>query len=112
MCLASTKSPEQLLQTYLTCLENGAVFVVKGDRGLIGSCCVEQVGHCAVLRSLPKDNGIGLGKFCLEEVQKWARHNDLDIIQVSTENWNGSSFKYFEKSLGFRRHTVVFERKV
>jgi hypothetical protein len=108
--LEPTANPELMLQIFLRCLEHGAVFFVYGDHGLMGACCVENCGEFVNLLSLPRDNGVGMAKDCLEKVYEYAKGEGVDEIRVTSTNLCGSSFRYFEKSLGFRRQAVVFKR--
>jgi len=103
---------DQLLRLLLHSLEHGAVFIVRGDSGVIGLCCVECVKNSVVLRMLPKDGGQRIGKECLQGVSDWAKSLGHKTIQVSTTNLCGSSFRYFEKTLGFHRHTVTFTKEL
>jgi len=100
---------ESYLQTLLTCLSNGAVFVVRGDRGLSGICCVEQqTATILSLRSIPNDKGTGIARECIAAIKDWGNDCGYDTLEVSTERLSGSSFRYFEKSLGFHRKFVTF----
>lgn len=105
-------TPETLLQCFLTCLDRGAVFVVKGDKGLIGSCCVECFDETVVLRSLPADRGEALGRQCIAMVKKWAADRNFKRIKVTSPKLCGSTYRYFEKSLGFRRNSVTFQMEL
>lgn len=105
---ASTLSTDQLLQLFLVCLRDGAVFVVRANTGLCGFACVERTGSVAVLHCIPADDGQGLGKACLGAIRTWASNEQLDGIKATTTKLCGSSFRYFEKSLGFRRNSVTF----
>ena len=104
-----TTNADQLLQLYLTCFQNGAVFLVRNDSGLCGVCCVEhQPNYTLALRCVPNDRGTGIAKACIAAAKDWGRKTEHDTLIVSTERLSGSSFKYFEKSLGFRRKFVTF----
>jgi GNAT superfamily N-acetyltransferase len=100
---------ESVLQMYLHCLTNGAVFLVYGDKGLMGTCCLERCPKYVNLLSLPRDNGAGMAKMCIETAKQWAKEEGYDEIRVVSTKLNGSSFRYFEKSLGFHRHSVTFK---
>lgn len=100
---------EQLLRLFFHCLTAGAVFVVRGDAGLLGSCLVEYgPGDILVLHSIPNDKGTGIAKTCLAAVRGWAKDRGVREIQVTSTKLSGSSFRYFEKSLGFKRRAVTF----
>ena len=105
---------ETLLQLFLTCLKRGAVFLVYSDKGLCGSACVEWRGNgnLLVLHSLPTDQGNGFGKHCLESIKSWAKDQGADRIEVTSNKLSGSNFRYFEKTLGFRRQSVNFAMKL
>jgi GNAT superfamily N-acetyltransferase len=101
--------PEILLQLHLRCFQQGAIFLIRADNGIVGSALVEGRGHgIAILHSIPRDEGKGFGRAAVEAVKQWARENDFNDLQVSTTKLAGSSFRYFEKSLGFRRKSVTF----
>jgi hypothetical protein len=100
---------EEVLQMYLHCLTNGAVFFVYGASGLMGTCCLECWPEFVNLLSLPKDNGVGMAKKCIDVVKTWAKENGYSEVRVMSTKLNGSSFRYFEKSLGFRRHAITFK---
>lgn len=108
----ATVQSETLLQMFLRCLTHGAVFFAYGDHGLMGACCVEDCGDHANLLSLPRDNGVGMATDCLARVDAWAVAHNMDEVRVTSTNLCGSSFRYFEKSLGFRRHAVTFKRMI
>jgi GNAT superfamily N-acetyltransferase len=104
-----TVNSEGFLQLLLTCLTNGAIFVVKNDGGLCGVCCVEdQSNGSLTLQTIPNDRGTGVARACLDAVKTWGVHNGFNSIEVSTERMSGSSFRYFEKSLGFHRSLITF----
>jgi len=113
-------SVETALKIFLDCFGQGAVFVVRNDHGLVGSCCLHFTDHPKVLalRTLPKDNGEALGKVCLEQVVEWAKEKGYKKIVVTTyeldghKGMSGSRYKYFEKSLGFRQQSVTFVRNL
>jgi hypothetical protein len=101
---------EFLLQLFLRCFNDGGVFVVRGDSGLAGSCLVEHSHNSTlVLHSIPNDKGTGIAKACLAAVKKWAREEDYGTLLATTSKLSGSSYRYFEKTLGFRRQTVTFK---
>lgn len=104
--------PEDVLRTFLRCFEEGAVFTVRNEHGLVGSCCVRLQESSAILLSLPEDNGAGLAKSCLEAVKTWADANNCCDVRVTTTRLSGSSYRYFEKSLGFRRRAVTFTMEI
>lgn len=105
--------PTHFLQLALRCLQSGAVFIVRGDSGVMGSCLVEHGSDfILVLHSIPNDKGTGIAKACLAAVKLWAKQNLYEQIQVSTSKLSGSSYRYFEKTLGFRRNTVTFKLKL
>ena len=106
------RTSENVLQLMLTCLQDGAVFLVYGDYGLVGSSCVTRTGDCVVLHSLPRDGESQLGKACLHAIEEWAREHGMTQLTVTTDRWTGSSFKYFEKGLGFERRSVTFVKEL
>jgi hypothetical protein len=98
------------LQRLLHCFSAGAVFVVRGDAGLMGSCMVGHgPGSTLILHGIPNDKGTGIAKACLAAVKVWAKANEYDTIQATTRKLSGSSYRYFEKTLGFRRNSVTFK---
>jgi hypothetical protein len=106
----STKS---LLDMFLQCLNNGGVFFVRGDEGLIGFVCVEAMSdECVALRSVPRDKLPGLGKACLTYVRDWAKSEGFRRLFVSTSQFSGSNFKYFKHTLGMQQHSVTFSMKL
>jgi GNAT superfamily N-acetyltransferase len=103
---------DDVLCTFLKCFDQGAVFVVRNEHGLVGSCCVRLQDESAILLSLPEDNGLGLAKSCLEAVREWADAQHCYDLRVTTTRLSGSSYRYFEKSLGFRRRAVTFAMEI
>jgi len=103
-----TLKAQETLQQFLTGLETGAVFIVKDDHGLAGSCCVIGHGDYATLQSIPNDRGLGLAKSCVEAMQQWAKAEGYKKVFVSTTKLCGSRYRYFENTLGFRRHSWTF----
>jgi len=101
-------SIEKLLQVIFTCFNHGVVYIVRNDHGLCGVCCVDATNDCLVLKSIPNDKGTGVAKACMEAIRQWGKARGFESLTVSTERLNGSSFRYFEKSLGFRRKYVTF----
>ena len=104
---------EKFLQVLLKCFGHGAVFVVRGNAGLLGSCAVESTDNfILVLHNIPNDKGTGMAKACLDAVKEYARVNHLDQVQATTQNFSGASFRYFKKTLGFRYSAATFTLKV
>lgn len=103
---------DNVLRASLACLVNGAVFLVRNDYGLAGTCCVSRQGEAAVIHTMPVGGGESLGRRCLAEVADWARGEGLQRLQITNDRWNGSSFRYFEKSLGFERRMVTFVKEL
>ena len=101
-----------LLTTALRCLSTGAVFATIHDGSTIGFCCVEVDKHIGTVRGLPKDPGLGISGVCLSVLKSWAQGVDVNELQIVTENFNGSAFRYFEKTLGFQRKHITFSTKV
>jgi len=99
---------EDLLQLLLRCFTKGVVVLARNERGLVGFACLEQSGDYGLLHCIPADNGCGLGKDCKNFLVDWAKAHHLAGIKATTTRLCGSCFKYFEKSLGFRRNTVTF----
>ena len=113
LALVKKESPqvvaEHFLQLLLTCYDNGAVFVVRNFGQFCGMCCVQaQPDYTLVLRGIPNDKGTGAAKACIEAVKSWGQEHEYETLEVSSERLNGSAFRYFEKSLGFRRKFVTF----
>jgi hypothetical protein len=113
---AKKDNPELSIKTYLDlllrCFGWGAVFVVRGNEGVVGACGIELADDLLLLRAIPNDRGTGLAKVCIDEVKKFAVANNCDKIQVTTKKFSGASFHYFEKTLGLRRYSVTFSMKV
>jgi hypothetical protein len=104
---------EKFLQVLLKCFGHGAVFVVRGNAGLLGSCAVESTDNfILVLHNIPNDKGTGMAKACLEAVKKYAEDNAFVRVQATTQNFSGASFRYFKKTLGFRYHAATFSMNV
>jgi len=100
---------EDLLQLFLTCLRSGGVFVARDDHGLCGSCLVEMTSEeVAVLRLLPRETSQGVTKMCLTKIREWGQKNGICELRVCAFKMNGSTFRYFEKTLGFYRQSVIF----
>ena len=101
------------LEAALRAFQTGVVYVLylHADK-LGGFCTVERHGQEARITSLPSDNGCGLGKACLTHVIEWAKKHGVQELVASTNNLNGSSFRYFEKSLGFKRKEMIFALQV
>ena len=112
--LSEEQDKETLLQLFLTCLKRGAIFLAYGDKGLMGSACVEWCGNGNTLRlhSLPSDQSVGFGKLCLEKIKAWAVEQGADHIEVTSNRLSGCTYRYFEKSLGFRRSSISFVLKL
>lgn len=103
----------QHLQLLLRCFGLGAVFVVRNDGSVCGACFVELTPSLTlVLHGIPNDKGTGISKVCLEAVKEFARENQVRMMQATTRRLSGSSYRFFEKVLGFRRHSVTFKLKV
>lgn len=108
--LIAVEKPEnsaELLQMFLRCLDQGALFFVYGDKGLMGTCGLVACGGYIDLLTLPRDNGVGMAKECLRRVKEWAKERQVDEIRVTTNKSCGSSFRYL-KNLGFRQASVTF----
>lgn len=109
----SAMSTKSLLEMFLECLDNGAVFLVRGDNGLVGFVCVEALtDSCVALRSVPRDKTPGLGKMCLEHVRTWAKANGFKRLFVSTSQFSGSNFRYFKHTLGMQQYSVTFSTRL
>ena len=104
--------PDNLLQLFLACLQRGVVVLARTDKGLVGFACLEIKDGFGQLYCIPADEGVGLGKSCKEFLVAWAKEQNLDGIKATTNRLCGASFRYFEKSLGFRRNSVTFLLKV
>ena len=101
---------EQLLEILCVCYHLGALFAVRNDSGLCGVCAVEPNDNFSslILRCIPNDKGTGVAKACIDAVKEWGHQNNYAQLEVTSDNFNGSSFRYFEKSLGFRRKFITF----
>lgn len=106
------KGADSLLRLYLNTMASGAVFLVFNDHGLFGTCHVRKMHGAGVLLSLPQDNGEGLGKKCLAKVEEWAKGQGLGKLVITNDRFVGSSFRYFEKSLGFHRTAITFTKEL
>lgn len=104
--------PGVLLGHYLHCMSNGAVFVVHGYSGIVGTAHVEKMGNVGVIHGLPKNESHGYACFCLMSIKEWAKVHDVDELQITSSKMNGSNFRYFEKSLNFHRKSVTFSMRV
>lgn len=105
-------NPEHLLQLYLKCFATGVVFAVRNDQGLCGLVAAEEDSQNTanlILRAIPNDFGTGLARACMEALKHWASTEAFDSIEVSSTRLSGSRFHYFEKTLGFRRNTMIFK---
>jgi GNAT superfamily N-acetyltransferase len=103
---------DDFLRMFLRCMADGAVFFVRGDKGLCGACCVEDDNDVLKLRLVPKDKGTGVAKECMKAIREWARVNGYSGVEVTTNRFSGSSFWTLEKTLGFRRHSVTFRMAI
>src|SRR5258706_10491604 len=100
-------NPEQLLQLYLSCLSNGALFAVRNDTGLCGVCGVKANGdYLLELKVIPNDKGTGVAKECIKVIKDWAVEHDFSSIQVSSSRLYWSAFRYFAQTFGFHRNIV------
>ena len=106
------QDPDAFLTLVLAAIGKGVVFVALMDSLPKGVCCVTVEKAVAIVHCLPADQGKGLGKEVLKTVRMWAQSCHLHHIEISTDRLNGSSFRYFEKTLGFRRSKMTFEMKV
>lgn len=106
------RNTEDLLRLFLQSIEYGAVFVIRNDYGVVGSACVEVFDDHLVLYSLPSDNGEQLGKKCLACIEAWAVERKLKYIDVTNSRFCGSSFRYFEKTLGFHRKSITYRKEL
>ena len=104
--------PDTYLQTLLACMKNGVVFAVRVDGSLAGVCCAEGTDGILALRIIPCDKGTGVAKDCITALKTWGSANFYSTLQASTTRFSGSSFRYFEKTLGFRRYSVTFTQKI
>lgn len=117
LSLAYADRPEttskKLLPLLLACVSNGAVFLVRGDSGLVGFVCVDVLNeHNVALRSIPKERVPGMAKACLTAVKEWAKREGFRRILVTSYNFSGSNFKYFKHTLGLPQYSVTFSTKV
>jgi hypothetical protein len=103
---------EDLLQMFLQCLSEGAVFFSYGDHGLMGFCCVVERPEYLEILSLPRDNKVGMAHACLSKVYEVAKELGLSEVRITSTNMCGSAFKYFNHHLKFRRHAVIFKREL
>jgi len=69
-------------------------------------------GEEATLVSIPRERGGKYGQRCLAAVKDWARLVGVKSISVTSTRLSGSSYKYFEKALGFHRHSVTFKKEL
>ena len=110
---APRTTPEHFLQLVLTCYTTGAVFLVWESGSLRGLCCLEEsLPSTLILRVIPNDKGTGVARECIKHIREWGRNLGYKLLEVSSENLNGSSFRYFEKTLGFRRRYVTFTSEI
>lgn len=101
-----------LLALCCRCIENGVVYVIEVDSIVKGLCCAEVVNGGATVHVLPTDSGKGLGKLCVARLRTWAARKSIPRLYATTTRLSGSSFRYFEKSLGFRRNAITFTLEV
>lgn len=106
------ESPAEFLALLLAALRGGVIFIVMSEGEPKGVCCATAESTVAVIHCLPTGQGLGFGREMIKHVRKWAQDLGLRHLEISTDKLSGSSFRYFEKTLGFRRSRMTFELEV
>ncbi len=101
----------ELLGTLLGCLTRGILLTVYEDESdFRGFCAVEMLDEkSAVIHSMPTSP---YSIHCMTAIKLWAKHVGIKQLEICTHRLNGSNFRYLEKTLGFRRQSMIFTQKV
>src|SRR5437867_8135474 len=104
--IAKTNDSEALLRQFLICLQSGLLLAIYTSGQLTSFCTVSRCGDYILIHSLPSDGG-KLGRTVLEYVKQWAIDAGVVEVQIVSERLCGSSFRYFEQTLGFHRKAMI-----
>ena len=107
---SSVRTTEELLMMFLSCLQNGVVFVVHNDEAILAFSCALLEGKVLSILFLPKDGVQGYAKICLQRMASWAREHGCTSLQIASRRFNGSAFRHIEKTLGFKRKMTIFTK--
>lgn len=102
--LADDEGVKECLPVVLRCLSDGMVAAVYTDNKFAGLIVTEEGDGIGLIHILPKT----VGRECLNAVKAWAFEQGLNELRIIAKAINGSSFRFFEKTLGFRRNAVIF----
>ena len=101
-----------ILQMVLLCIQNGCVVVLRQGGSVVGFGCAELMDEGDLyLRCVPPDEGKGIARECVSAILKWASERGIAQIRCVTYRLNGSTHRYFQKTLGFKLESVTFKRK-
>jgi len=95
------------LDFVLQALRDGYVSVALLNGKYIGFCCVIKQGKIGVLGALPS-NKYNAARLALKDVDKWCTEQGITQLVVSVDKFNGSTFRYFEKTLGLKKMYLTF----
>lgn len=95
------------LEMVLHCLQNGYASVALLDGKFAGFSCVIRQGKIGVIGALPS-NKHNAARLALEDINKWCEDNEIQQLVVSVDKFNGSTFRYFEKTLGLKKMYITF----
>lgn len=111
------KDAHPLLALVLACLNNGLVAIVKQDGVYQGLILAEKRETSVMIHALPKGVDLteanspkGFGRLCVDYVKDWSIEEGFTELQIVCQAVNGSSFRFFEKTLGFRRKAIIFSK--
>lgn len=95
---------KEALPTILRCMSTGIVGAVFFNDRFSGLLVAEKQDSIACVQMLPKT----FGRECVAYIKEWAFENGLNELRIISPAVNGSQFRFFEKTLGFRRKAVIF----
>lgn len=102
---ASGCNKQDLLGALLGCISDGIVCVVSTEDSMVGFCCASPLNGQVLIQALPSG---AAGQVCLGCIMAWAKSKGFTELSLMTDRLNGCNFRYLEKSLGFRRKSMLF----
>jgi hypothetical protein len=88
----------------MRCVADGLLLVMFFGGRFVGITAIEMTEGPAVVHILPKE----YGRQAIRIVKEWAFELGINELQITSSAVTGSQFRFFEKTLGFRRKAIIF----
>jgi len=114
-------SPEALLKLVLRAVgeypKGGVVFVVHSMNtpafyGIVCDCSTDFTPRTCCVYAMYSSGSPEATKAAMDFITDWARKQEFRTVQTWSPRINGSGFRFFEKSMGFKRCAVLFEKAI